>query len=63
MNLIGIGNVARNIDALERPEPQVVIPGQVLDLRSGASPGNQEDLMALSDGIFDKRVPAPRSSK
>ena len=44
---------------LSSPELQIVIPGQMLDLGNGASPGNQEDLMPPSDRIFNKRITRP----
>ncbi len=54
MHLVDIGDVANHIDGLERPKVQVIVPGEMLGLGNGAPPGNQEDLVTLSDGIFNE---------
>ena len=56
MDAVDPGDVAHDIDRLQRPEVQIVVPGQVLRLGDRAAPRDQEHLMALRDGIFDERI-------
>src|SRR5262249_14927193 len=56
VNPIDSGNVAHDIDGFQRSQIEVVVPCQILSLGNRAAPRNQEDLMSLSNGIFNERV-------
>ena len=51
---LGPGDVEDDVDRLERPLFQVVVPCQMTDLGHRAAPRDQENLMSLRNGILDE---------
>jgi hypothetical protein len=56
MHPVDAGDLAHDVDRLQRAEGEVVVPCKVADLRHRAAPGDQEDVMALRYGVFDEGI-------
>jgi hypothetical protein len=50
-------DVQDNIDGLKRSHLKVIIPRQVTGLRYRAAPRDQNNMVALRDGVLDERIP------